>query len=308
MRILFMGTPDFAKVALENVLEAGFDVVGVVTQPDKPVGRKQVLTESAVKILANTHELPVYQPARLRDGELAPILDELKPDLILVVAYGKILPKYILDYPKFGCINSHGSLLPKFRGAAPIQWSIINGEQITGITTMYMNEGLDTGDIIYSVETKIGENETYGELYERLSQLSGELILQTLTDIKTGIAPKTPQNENEMTLAPPLTKENSQLDFNKSAIEVKNLIHGTNPKPIAHTKLEGKGFKVYNAVMGEKTQNAVGTMQKCKEGISVACGDNNTVILTKVQLEGSKAMPASVFMNGRNIEGLILGK
>ena len=245
MKILFMGTPDFAVPCLDILVSNGFDVCGAVTQPDKPKGRGHKLTPPPVKEYAISKNIPVYQPQTLKDGEFEKVLDELKPQLIAVVAYGKILPEYILDFPEYGCVNVHGSVLPKYRGAAPIQWAIINGDKTTGVTTQYMKMGVDTGDIIFTDETEILPDETYGELYTRLSQSGAELLLKTVNAIKDGTAPRTEQDESEATHAPMLTKETGHIDWTKSADEVLSLIRGTNPWPMSYAMYGDEMMKVF---------------------------------------------------------------
>ena len=229
MRIVFMGTPDFAAAILERLVETGRNVVGVFSQPDKPVGRKQIVTPTATKVVAEKYGIPVFQPAKLRDGTALEIMKELSPDLTVVAAYGKILPKEILDVSPLGNVNVHGSLLPKYRGAAPIQWSVINGDEVTGVTTMYMAEGMDTGDMILKLETKIGEDETSGELFERLAKLGADSIEKTLELFDKGEVPREAQDESEATYAPMLKKEMGEIDFAKPAGEIKNLVRGMSP-------------------------------------------------------------------------------
>ena len=234
MRILFMGTPEFARESLRAMVEDGREVVCVITQPDKPKGRGYETAMPEVKKYALEHNIDVYQPQSLKDNAISDILEKYRPDIIIVVAYGKLLPEYVLNYPKYGCINIHGSLLPKYRGAAPIQWAIINGDKTTGVTAQYMKMGVDTGDIIFTDETEILPDETYGELYTRLSQSGAKLLLKTVNAIKDGTAPRTEQDESEATHAPMLTKETGHIDWTKSADEVLSLIRGTNPWPMSY--------------------------------------------------------------------------
>ena len=218
MRILFMGTPDFAAASLKAMTDAGLDVVGVVSQPDRPKGRGHKLVPTDVKAAALEAGIEnIYQPEKLRNGELQPVLDKLKPELIVVVAYGKILPDYIIDYPKYGCVNVHASLLPKYRGAGPIQWAIINGEKVTGVTTMKMDSGLDTGDMLLKAETEIGEYETAEELFDRLAVIGGDLLLKTIDGLEKGSITPTPQNDEEHTYAPMISRETGVIDWSKSA-------------------------------------------------------------------------------------------
>ncbi|MBQ5667381.1 MAG: methionyl-tRNA formyltransferase, partial [Oscillospiraceae bacterium] len=235
MRIVFMGTPDFAAAILQRLIDTGRNVVGVFSQPDKPVGRKQIITPTATKVVAMEHNIPVFQPAKLRDGEALKIMQELKPDLTVVAAYGKILPKDILDVAPLGNVNVHGSLLPEYRGSAPIQWSVINGDKVTGITTMFMAEGMDTGDMIMKFELPIGEDETAGELFDKMAELGAESIEKTLELFDNGEVKAEPQNEEEATYAPMLKKEMGEIDFGKTAEEIHNLVRGLNPWPMAYT-------------------------------------------------------------------------
>ena len=225
MRILFMGTPDFAAASLKAMTDAGLDVVGVVSQPDRPKGRGHKLVPTDVKAAALEAGIEnIYQPEKLRNGELQPVLDKLKPELIVVVAYGKILPDYIIDYPKYGCVNVHASLLPKYRGAGPIQWAIINGEKVTGVTTMKMDSGLDTGDMLLKAETEIGEYETAEKLFDRLAVIGGDLLLKTIDGLEKGSITPTPQNDKEHTYAPMISRKTGVIDWSKSAREISKLI------------------------------------------------------------------------------------
>lgn len=245
LNIIFMGTPDFAKESLEAIYNAGHNIIAVVTNPDRPKGRGMKMIASPVKEFCLQQNIPVLQPEKIR--EIKDTLVQLNPDLFCVVAYGKILPKDILDIPKLGSINVHGSLLPKYRGAAPIQWAVLNGDKTTGITTMYMDEGMDTGDIILKQEVEIGENETTGELWKRLSKIGGELLTETVDKIEKGIAPRTKQGK-DFTLAPMLKKEISKIDWeNKTAQEIKNLIRGLNPIMGAYTTYNNKKIKIWKA-------------------------------------------------------------
>ena len=246
MNIVFMGTPDFAKESLENLVNANHKILAVVTNTDKPQGRGMKLVPSPVKQYAIEKNLNIFQPEKIRKNEeFLKQIKDLKPDVIVVVAYGKILPKELLEIPKYGCINVHGSLLPKYRGAAPIQWSVLNGDSVTGITTMYMDEGMDTGDIILKEEVEIGENETTGELWTRLSRIGAKLLVETLKEVENGKAPRIKQG-NDFTLAPMLNKEMANIDWdNKSAQEIKNLVRGLNPIMGAYTYLNGKKIKFW---------------------------------------------------------------
>ena len=254
MKILFMGTPDFAEESLRSLVEANYDIIGVVTNPDKPKGRGMKMVASPVKEYAEEKGLKIYQPEKIRKNvQFIEEIRNLNPDVICVVAYGKILPKEILEIPKLGCINVHGSLLPKYRGAAPIQWAVLNGDKTTGITTMYMNEGMDTGDMILKKEVSIGEDETTGELWERLSLEGANLLVETLKLIEKGNAPREKQSE-EFTLAPMLDKSMAKIDWKtKSAIDIKNLVRGLNPIMGAYSYLNGKKIKFWKVdIVSEK--------------------------------------------------------
>jgi len=246
LKILFMGTPDFAEESLKSLIEKNYNIIGVVTNPDKPKGRGMKMIMSPVKELALTKNIPVYQPEKIRDNtEFIDKVKELNPDVICVVAYGKILPKEILEIPKYGCINVHGSLLPKYRGAAPIQWAVLNGDKTTGITTMYMDEGMDTGDMILTEEIEIGENETTGELWNRLAKIGGRLLCETLEEIESGTVSRIKQ-QGDFTIAPMLNKEMAKIDWqNKTAQQIHNLVRGLNPIMGAYTFLKGKKIKFW---------------------------------------------------------------
>ena len=279
-----MGTPDFAVASLRRLVEDGHEVVGVFTQPDKPKNRGMKLTFSPVKEYALTQDLPVYQPLKMRDGEALGILRELAPELIVVAAYGKILPQEILDLPQYGCINVHSSLLPKYRGAAPINWAILNGERITGVSIMYMVAALDAGDVIRTVSTEIGEHEDAAALTLRLSELGAQALSETIPTLADGTAKRTPQDESAFTYAPMLDRSLSPIDWTRSAREIDCQVRGLIPWPCAATSVDGKSVKVYETVSGEMTADAPGTMHAVKRGLSVACGDgkarNNTIFLS----------------------------
>ena len=309
MRIVYMGTPDFAVASLERLIADGHDIAAVFTQPDKPQGRKMKLTPPPVKQLAMQHDIPVYQPDTFKNESQLALLQELNPEVIVVVAYGKLLPGYVLDLPKYGCINVHGSLLPKYRGAAPVQWMVLNGEQTAGVTTMYMDRGLDTGDILLMRETEVGENETAGELFDRLAAMGADLISETLARLPEGIA-RTPQDDSASTYVSVLDKSMAVVDWTKSAQEVHNLIRGFNPAPSTFTKLpNGKSLKIWCSRMTDKnTTAAPGTViELSKHSFFVACG-SGVLEITEVQPESKKRMPAQVFINGRGVQvGDILG-
>ena len=300
MRIVFMGTPDFAVPSLQALIDAGHDVCAVYTQPDKPQGRKQILTAPPVKTLALEHDIPVFQPNTLKNEDEQARLRELAPEVIIVVAYGKLLPKAVLDIPPHGCINVHGSLLPRWRGAAPIQWAVIAGDEMAGVTTMQMAEGLDTGDMLLTYETKVGEKETAGELFDRLAQSGAELLTQTLVKLDE-IEPR-PQDDAQSCYAHMLDKQMAVIDWSKSAHEIDCLIRGLNPWPIALTTLSGERLKVFAA---EKAagNGEPGTVLEAdpKQGLTVACGEG-ALGLTEIQLVGGKRMKATDFLRGHAIE------
>lgn len=267
MRIVFMGTPDFASASLKKLIDEKFDVVGVFTQPDKPKGRGMELCASPVKELALENGLPVFQPVKMRDGTALAQIKALEPDILVVVAYGRILPDDILAVPKYGAINVHGSLLPKYRGAAPIQWAVLNGDKITGVTTMYLASEMDTGDIIYTSETEIGEYETSGELFDRLKDMGAELLVKTLRDIDAGIAPRAPQDHSKASYVTMLDKSICPIDWNKTPREVLKHIYGLQPWPVATMELEGKTVRVFAAKYTDgKTEKVPGARGQHGQG------------------------------------------
>lgn len=306
MKIIYMGTPDFAVPALKSLASSEHEVCAVFTQPDKPRGRKMILTPPDVKVCAQSLDIPVYQPDSMKNGDALEIINKYNPDVIVVAAYGKILPKAVLDAPKFGCVNIHGSLLPKYRGAAPIQQSVLNGDKVTGITTMLMDVGLDTGDILLTEETEIGENETSGELFDRLAELGGKLILKTLSALEKGeITPKK-QDESLATHTSKIDKSLCPIDFSKSAFEVHNKVRGLNPWPVATTKICGKNVKVYSTRLCPKS-GTNGEVISTKP-LVVGCGDKSVEIL-ELQPEGKKRMTADAFLAGHKLEiGDIIGQ
>ena len=300
MKIVFMGTPDYAAVTLEKLIESDHEIAGVFAQPDKPVGRKQILTPPPVKVTAEKHGIPVYQPNTLRDGEALGILKGINPDIIVVVAYGKILPEEILTLPKYGCVNGHASLLPKYRGASPIQWCIVCGEEKTGVTVMKMDVGMDTGDILTQCEVEIGETETAEELFDRLSVISADLMLETIKNIENITPVK--QNDEEATYAPIIKKEMALLDFSKSAKELYNAVRGYYSWPVAFFFLNGKRIKVIKSEIGSETSKPAGTVVGNTECLEIACGDGKTLKLLTVQPEGKGQMTAKQMLNGTKIE------
>lgn len=300
MRIVFMGTPSIAVGTLEALLKADHEVVGVFTQPDKPVGRKQILTPPPVKVFAEENGIPVYQPKTVKDGEALLTLKDLNPDIIVVVAYGKILPKEILNLPKYGCVNAHASLLPKYRGASPIQWCIVCGEKQTGVTTMLMDEGMDTGDMLETAIVDIGDDETSEELFERLTDTAAELVCSTVAKLEKGeITPKK-QNEEDATYAPIITKEMALIDFGRSAADIHNLVRGLYGWPTAYFMLDGKRVKVYKTevleLLGEPS-----TVIRSDNELIIACGNNSAVKIKELQPEGSKRMEAKQWLLGKKI-------
>ena len=287
MRTVFMGTPDFAAASLRALLDAGFEVAAVYTQPDKPRDRG-VVSASPVKELAVEHGIPVYQPKTLRTDEALSEFRALGAEALAVVAYGKILPDGFLNAPKYGAVNIHASLLPKYRGAAPIQWAVLNGEKKTGVTSQYMASEIDSGDIIYQEETEIGELETSGELSDRLKDMGAALLIRTLKDLETGAVPRVPQDHSQATFTTQLTKEMSPIDWNKSAREIVKHICGLNPWPVATTELGGVTLRVFGAAYPDSG----------KRGIGVVCGDGKTLVLTEVQAPGGKRMAAADYLRG----------
>ena len=324
MRIAFLGTPLFAARSLERLYEDGFDIACVFTQPDKPRSRGMKVSSCPVKDLAASHGTPVYQPVSLKDGAAVEALKRHDCELIAVVAYGRILPREILDFPAYGAINVHGSLLPKYRGAAPIQWAIINGEKETGVTSQFVSYELDAGDMIYTRKTLIGDDETAGELFNRLSLLSAELLSTTITAVARGEAVRIPQNPDDVTFAPPLTKEMSSINWADTAEKIKCKVRGQNPWPAATALLGGKMFKVLRVAIGEQLVatgeqrvtignrlEAGGIQQQAakspgeivsagKHGIEVACSDG-TIIITELQIPGGKIMSAAEYLRGHTL-------
>ena len=301
MRIVFMGTPDYAAVTLQKLIDEKYEIAAVFAQPDKPVGRKQILTSPETKVLAEKYGIPVFQPKNLRDGEAYKVLKELNPDVIVVVAYGKILPKEILDLPRFGCINGHASLLPKFRGSAPIQWAIVNGDKQTGVTTMQMDEGMDTGDILETAVVDIGDEETAEELFDRLSVISADLMISTLKKAEEGTLNPVKQNDEEATYAPIIKKEMSHIDFTKTADEICNAVRGFYSWPCAFCFINGKRIKVIKTTKSHLTAKECGIVIKADDKLVISCKDGSVELIT-VQPEGAKPMSAKMMLNGHKIE------
>jgi len=306
MRILYMGTPDFAVLPLGKLIEDGHEIVGVITREDKPKGRGMKVLMTPVKEFALTRDIPVFQPSTLKENAIADILYELKPELIVVVAYGKILPKYILDYPKYGCINLHGSLLPKYRGSAPIQHAVLNGDKVSGVTTMLMNEGMDTGDILLVREVTIEEDDTSESLFDKLSVVGADLLSETVTAVLNGSVTPCPQNEEEATYAPPILKENARIDWSKTTDEVLNLIRGSYSWPIAYTDSEAGRIKVYSAKKGLARGERGKVLGLSDEGLEVATSDGS-ITIKLFQVESGKRMsPQDYFRGHPSLEGTYL--
>lgn len=309
MKILFMGTPDFAAEILDTISKTRHQIVGAVSQPDKPKGRGHKLVPTDVKVKAEELGIEVYQPQTLRDESFLDTLKELSPDMIIVAAYGKILPEYIINYPKYGCINVHASILPKYRGAAPIQWSIINGDTTTGVSIMRMDKGLDTGDVVAVKETPIGEYETAGELFDRLARIGAELMAETIDKIENGEAIYTPQDHSKSTYAEKITKETAVIDWAKDNKAVSKLVCGMSPFPGAVTTYKGEIVKIYETEKTDGTGSAGEILGIVKgKGLKVACG-NGAVFVKTVQFAGSKRMNVEDYARGHEIlDGVILGE
>lgn len=299
MRIVYMGTPDFAVKPLEALYQAGYEIVGVFTQPDKKKGRKQTLTPPEVKVCAEALGLSVYQPATLKTDESFALLESLSPDAIVVAAYGKILPKRVLDLPPLGCINIHASLLPKYRGAAPIQWAVLNGEKETGVTIMQMDEGIDTGDILFSKAIPIEQDDTALSMFEKLSDLGAEMIVDAMRKIERGEFSLEKQDDSLSCYSPMISKEMGEINWSKSAEEIFNLIRGMYDWPVAYTKLQEKTLKIYRA---EKStlSGAAGEIVAVSP-LTVACGEG-ALVIEELQLEGKKRMDAASFLMGRKLD------
>ncbi len=301
MKIVFMGTPDFAVPTLLSLCDSEHSVTAVFTQPDKAVGRKQIITPPPVKVAALEKGIEVYQPTTLKDEAVIEQIKAMEPDVIVVVAYGKILPEAILSIPKLGCINGHASLLPRHRGASPIQWSIVCGDTKTGVTTMLMEKGLDTGDMLLKATTEIGENETGEELHDRLSAVCAELMIKTLKAVEEGRVTPIKQDDSFSTYAPIITREMGYIDFSKSAREVHNLIRGFYSWPAAYFTLDGKRVKVLSSRLASRNDSVAGAVVLSEKQLIVACGDGNSIELCEIQPEGSKRMSAADYLKGHNI-------
>lgn len=299
-----MGTPDFAVPALQALIDSpDYDVKLVISQTDKPQGRKQILTPPPVKQLALQYGLDIYQPVTLKTDEAFERIAACKPDFIVVSAYGKILTKRILDLPRYGCVNLHGSLLPKYRGAAPIQWSVINGDKLTGVTTMLMDVGIDTGDILLISPKEIGENETAGEVFDALAALCPELLIRTMKALEEGSITPVKQSDEDATYVSVLSKEMSVIDWNKPADTIHNLVRGLSPWPVARTTYNGKILKIYSTSKTDKRSDLpVGSVIVHNNELMVVCKDSSCLILNEIQLEGSKRMSAEDFLRGHTFE------
>ena len=301
MRILFMGTPDIAAESLAALIAAGHEIVGVFTRADKPVGRKQIMTAPPVKQLAQQHNITVWQPATLRDGKAEPIFRELAPDLVVVVAYGRILPPELLHIAPLGCINLHVSLLPKYRGSAPIQWAVLNGDTETGVTIMQLDEGCDTGDILMVERVAIGPETTSGELFDQVSATGAKTLVTAIEKLAAGELTPQPQNDAEATQAPPLTKDMARFDFTQSAAHIHNWVRGMNPWPAAFFELDGKKVKVLESRVAPNARSApAGTVLALKP-LTIACGEGALQLLT-VTPEGGKPMAGTAWAAGRRLK------
>lgn len=316
MKVVFMGTPDFAVSTLEAIYEAGHEIVLVVTQPDKPRGRGKEMQFPDVKVWALEHDLPVYQPVKIKEEEAIEYLRGYEADVFVVAAFGQILPKAILDMPRLGCVNVHASLLPKYRGAAPIQWAVINGDKVSGVTTMQMGVGLDDGDMLLKEEVELAEDETGGSLFDRLAIVGGKLCVKTIEGLEAGTVKAVPQNEDEATHVGMIKKSMGEMDFDKSAVELERLIRGLNPWPSAFTKLNGKTLKVWKAAvssyedMANETGISVSDIEGSnpgeviwtgKDSIAVKC-NGDILLMQEVQLEGKKRMTVADYLRGHGIE------
>lgn len=301
MRIVFMGTPDYCVPTISKLIKEGHKVEAVFCQPDKPIGRKQILTPPPAKVFAEENGIPVFQPKTLRDGKALEILKSINPDIIVVVAYGKILPKEILYLPRYGSVNGHASLLPKLRGASPIQWSIVTGEKKTGVTVMQMDEGMDTGDILNVQEIDILEEDNAETLFNRLSVVTADLIAETLVNIENGNTHPIKQDDNIATYAPIINKKMAHIDFSKCAEDIVNAVRGFNPWPVAFCFIDGKRIKVFSARVSCKTESEPGKIIENDGKLIVSAGNGTAVELLKLQPEGGKIMSANDMLRGKKI-------
>ena len=303
MRVVFMGTPDIAATCLQQILNAGMDVVGVYTQPDRPKNRGMKLAFSPVKEVALAHSIPVYQPENFREEESVQQLRDLQPDVVAVVAYGRILPQKVLDIPPMGCINIHASLLPKYRGSAPYQWAVLNGEKETGVTAMYLCREMDAGDMIDTSATPIGENETAGELLDRLAVIGAQLLEKTLFRMEKGEVERTPQDSTKATYAPMLDKSMCPIDWTKTAQQVHDQVRGLHPWPVATTHIQGNFYKIHATVIvpGKEGAEPGTILGLTKTGLQIACGEG-AVEIRSLQAEGGKRMAAPDYFRGHPLE------
>lgn len=302
MKIVFMGTPDFAVNGLEALLNAGHEITGVFTQPDKPQGRKMALTPPPVKVFAENNGLKVFQPTTVRTDEAFQLLKSLEPDLIAVVAYGKIIPENILNLPKYGCVNVHASLLPRHRGASPIQTSILVGDKVTGVTTQQMDVGIDTGDILMAEECDILPTDNFETLHDKLAVMGAKLLVDTVEGLEKGAVVPQKQPEDGVTHCSIITKEMGLVDFNKTACEIDCLIRAFTPWPSAYFFMNGKRVKVISATLGDKTSKAAGTVIDTKNALVVACGEGTSLVFNELQPEGKGKMTAKALLNGYPLE------
>ena len=304
MRVVFMGTPDFADASLKKLIEEGFEIVAVFTQPDRSRGRGMAVSFSPVKERALAAGIPVYQPESMRDGAALRLLQELKPDILAVVAYGRILPDALLAIPRYGAVNVHGSLLPKYRGSAPIQWAVLNGDRVTGVSTMYLAHDMDAGDVIYAEETEIGEYETSGELFDRLMEMGAQLLVRTLRDIARGTAPRTPQDDAQASYTKKLDKSLSPIEWNRSPRQILKWIYGLQPWPVATTVLDGTVCRIFAAdYSGIRTDRVPGTIVSAgDEGILMACAEGETLLITELQAPGKRRMAAADYLRGHPLK------
>ncbi len=307
MNIVFMGTPDFSVPCLQRLIDDGHNVSAVFTQPDKPKGRGHHMMPPPVKELAVKYNIPVYQPQKLRTSDAFEILTEINPELIIVVAYGQILPKNILDLPKYGCVNIHASLLPKYRGAAPIQWSVLDGEKKSGVTSMQMDVGLDTGDMLLTAETEIGKNDTAEDLHDKLSVMGAEVMSETIDLIMKGELKPQKQDDSLSTYAHMLSKDLSPINWNESAESVHNKVRGLYSWPCATAELDGKTIKIHKTLLAGKVNGTAGQVVESGKKLVVACGDGNGVEIVTLQAQGKKAMNSADYLRGNPVEkGIIL--
>lgn len=304
-----MGTPDFAVPCLQKLIDSDNEITAVFTQPDKKVGRKQILTPPPVKVLAEENNITVYQPNTMKSEETINLIKDINPDIIVVVAYGKILPKVILDIPKFGCINVHASLLPKYRGAAPIQWAVLNGDTETGVAVQQMNEGIDTGDLLLVKKTKIDINETSAELFDRLSLLGADALDKTINMIENDSVKRTPQPDGDFGYAKMISREMSPIDWSKSAFEIHNQVRGLQTWPCADTVINGKKVKIHKTLLSELNGNSTGKIMNNKGVLTVCCGDGKCLDIVEIQPDGKKRMDIKSFLAGNTIEiGAVIGE